>query len=113
MSDEQKTTYRLYVLKPDADGLNAASQERFSRVNERYVLVYTDKTLQSAEITTDNIWRLNRAETEWLGQCNVQLLFEDAQRRKDEIQRNLSEKIKKLEEELDKQLQKAPEKSEI
>lgn len=103
MADEVKKTYRLYVLKYDADGLAQASKERFSRVNERYVLIYTDKLLDAPEITEAEIWRLNKSELEWLGASNVQLLIEDAQNRREEIKQNLLERIKRLESELEKQ----------
>ena len=101
--DTKKVTYHLYVLKTDKDGLAEAAKSRFSRICDKYVLVYTDKTLKAGEITEKDVWRLNRTETEWLAQCNVQLLMEDAQRRKDEIQKEMSEKIQKLEKELEKQ----------
>lgn len=102
----EKTTWRLYVMKPDADGLKEAAGARFSRVNGKYALIYSEKPVNGAEIGEKDLWRLNRQETEWLAACNVELLFEDAQKRQDEIRRSLAENVKRLEEELEKQLEK-------
>lgn len=103
---EEKTTWRLYVMKPDKDGLMAAAEARFSRVSDRYALIYSDKPMDAAEIDEENAWRLSASEAEWLAGCNVQLLFEDAQRRQDEIRESLAERIRVLEEELEKQRKK-------
>jgi len=100
----EKTTWRLYVLKPDSDGIMAAGKARFSRANGKYALIYSDKPVEKGvEIGENDLWRLSRSETEWLAACNVELLFEDAQKRQDEIRKNLAERIKALEEELKKQ----------
>ncbi len=101
--NKEKTTWRLFVMKPDRESIKAALEARFSRVNERYVLIYSEKPMNAVEIGEDEVWRLNAAETEWLAGCNVQLLLEDAQKRQDEIRKNLAEKIAALEKALENQ----------
>lgn len=103
---EEKTTWRLYVIKLDKNGLKAAAEARFSRVSEKCVLIYSDKPMNEKEVREENAWRFKPEEAEWLAGCNMQLLLEDAQRRQDEIRKTLAERIGVLEEELKKQLKK-------
>lgn len=99
---EEKTTWRLYVLKLDKNGLKAAAEARFSRVSERCVLIYSDKLMSGEkEVREEDAWRFKPEEAEWLAGCNMQLLLEDAQRRQDEIRKTLNEKIAILEKELE------------
>lgn len=102
MSDEKKTTYRLYVLGLKDAG--EAAKHRFHRVNSRYALVYTSETIEGAgEITEDELWRLDQNEKDWLSLCNVKILLEDAQERQEVILNRLSENIARLEDALKKQ----------
>lgn len=102
MSEEKKTTYRLYVL-----GLNdaeKAAKHRFHRVNSRYALVYTSEKIENAgEITENELWRLDQNEKDWLSLCNVKILLEDAQERQEAIMERLSENVARLEDALKKQ----------
>lgn len=107
MSEKEKISYRLYVMKPDMEGLERAAKERFSRVNERYTLIYTAEELDAPEIADKDVWRLSASEVEWLAGCNAILLFEDAQKRQEEIRRNMAERIRRLEEELEKRKEEA------
>lgn len=109
MSGKEKISYRLYVMKPDMEGLERAAKERFSRVNERYALIYTAEKMNAPEIADKDVWRLSSSEMEWLAGCNAVLLFEDAQKRQEEIRRNMAERIRRLEEELEKRKEEAGE----
>lgn len=94
------TKYRLYVLPPDAKGLEKASAERFSRVTGSYVLVYTSEELDKPEITDAEIWRLSAEDGQWLERCNVTLLLEDFAQRQEQIWDAISEKMGRLSEAL-------------
>lgn len=99
MADDAKKTYRLYVLKPDADGIGAAVKERFYRATPRYVLVYTagEIAAKHAEITENEAHRLSKGDAEWLRGCFVVLAAEELKKRESEIAAVVSERLNALE----------------
>jgi len=108
MGESEKTVYRLYALPYGAAGVKSATQERFSRISDGYVLIYTagEAPTGSAEITEDEIRRLSAADSRWLFDCNMVLLGEDARKREKEIIGSMNERLEKLEAALEQIAQK-------
>lgn len=89
-------TYRLYALPLNSD---FDVNERFIRINGKYILIYTEKeyTENAVQITDNEAHRLSTAESDWLFRCNSTIIAEEMVDRKEEIASALAESLDKLE----------------
>ena len=103
----EKTSYRLYALSLNRKNMELAASERFSRVTPYYILVYTtaEKPTGAIEIIGEELERLSAEDSRWIFDCNIAILAEEAELRKPEVMRSLSERVERLEEELAKKRQ--------
>lgn len=107
-------SYRLYAMKLSNTSIERAMGERFSRVTPEYVLVYTDseKPENAIQLEESEASLMTQADAQWLLDCNVALIAEEAARQKPEILRQLSDKVDELEEALKAEKRKLTEKGE-
>lgn len=101
MTDELKITYKLYALDTSKDGIETASKERFCRITPFYILVYCEggrTPKDGIEITQTETHRLSKQDEQWLLDCNIVILAEQAKKHESEIAANVQERLKKLEE---------------
>lgn len=91
--------YRLYAMPLGEESVSVATRERFSRIAERYVLIYTtaEQPTASAEIEAKEIKRLSAADEKWLFDCNIVILAAETQKHQAELLDSLSKKIGRLE----------------
>ena len=97
---DKRKKYRLYAMPVNAKSVDMAQNERFSRATAWYVLIYTDSDTapeNSVEIDENEVNRLSSADRDWLLECNMELIVEDAKAREKEIAQSIGEKIKQLE----------------
>ena len=91
--------YRLFALPPTNEGIEVAQKNRFSRVTKDYALVYSDEEVKGGkEVTEENLYRLTKADSKWIQDCNYAIIFEETKRKEKEISANLSDTINRLEE---------------
>ena len=112
MGNQLDIQYRLYALEMTVENAKKAADWRFSRVTVEpfpgYVLVYTDGASPDGaiEITQSTIDRLSAQDEQWLRDCNIVILAEEARRHEAEIAASMSERIEALEEALKAEKQK-------
>ena len=112
MGEQLKITYRLYALELTVDNAKKAADWRFSRVTidpfPGYVLIYTDGEApdEAIEITKSTIDRLSAQDEQWLRDCNIVILAEEAKKHESEIAASMGERIDALEKALEEQAQK-------
>lgn len=108
---EAKKKYGLYLFSTNIgeENLKEAMSYRFNRINQRYVLVYTDELsgmLQEChyhiidEKETDH---LSDSEKVWLLDANIKIIAEETAKRQDELLTRFNERLSQLEEELEKE----------
>lgn len=109
MESGGKKRYRLYAAAVSEERMEAAARERFCRIGPRYILVYTEKEPpeDAVEITEAESGRLGREEARWIRECNLILLAEDAARREESIAADMAERLKRLEEALQTEWERA------
>lgn len=100
-----KTKYRLWALGMNEQSITAAAEERFSRVNADYVLIYAQRKpkLPCAEITEKEAGRLTKAEAQWLLDCGYTLFNESLKANGGNLAQSIGEKMDALEEALKRQ----------
>lgn len=93
---------KLYALAYSEESVKAAVQERFSRISDGYVLIYTDAEApeKSAEIGKGDAWRLNERERDWLRECNLVIIAEALKRNEEKIAADMRRRMERLEEAL-------------
>ena len=93
--------YALYAVPPTKEGLEIAQKSRFSRVTKDYALIYSDSKVDGGkEITDKDLYRLTKADSKWLQDCNYAIIFEETKKKEKEISESLSDTINRLEESL-------------
>ena len=101
--DNLKIHYRLYALELTVDNAKQAAEWRFSRVTIEpfpgYVLVYTDGVAPdgSIEITKSTVDRLSAQDEQWLRDCNIVILAEQAKKHEAELAASMGERLEALE----------------
>jgi len=101
--------YDLYALPYSAENEEAARKERFHRINGRYILVYKSNDNVETEndryhiISEEETSFLSDAEKVWLLECNIEIITEESVKQRDEIIKNYSLKLERLEAELEKE----------
>lgn len=104
---KQKKKYQLYLMATNEENIDLAKAQRFNRINSRYILVYTDELLcvgQSAHyhiIDEKETAHLSDSEKVWLLEANVQIIAEETEKKQDELLKQLSKRITRLEKELE------------
>lgn len=101
MTDELSIKYRLYALDVNKDGIETASKERFCRITPFYILIYVESGKEpkdAIEITQTETHRLSKKDEQWLLDCNIVILAEEAKRHEAEITADLQNRMKRLEE---------------
>lgn len=90
--------YKLYVLPLTEQSIEFSQGQRFSRITNRYIIVYTQDNLGvGKEVTEKDLYRLTQADADWLKDCNYALIFEETKKKEKEISESLSETIEQLE----------------
>lgn len=108
MSQELKIAWKLYAMHYNDVSREIAVSERFSRISDGYVLLYTDKAApeHSVEIGESAVWRLSETERQWLQDCNLIILAEETKRHEAQIAADLGKRVAMLEEALKAEKQK-------
>ncbi len=107
MADDKKKKYCLYLMANNGKNRETATRERFNRINGRYILVYSDKLSTMIPksnyhiISEDEIGHLSDAEKVWLLEANVEIIAEETAKKQDEMLKSFSERISRLEHELE------------
>lgn len=113
MSEEKKKkiTYRLYVTRTTEEVINAATDLRFVRITPKYTLIYSQNknimqnifhSIDYTIIGDEELPRLSSADKDWLLDCNFTIIAEEAVKNKDLILQNMTDALKVLEQELEK-----------
>lgn len=100
MTKELNIAYKLYALESNGEGIEIASKERFSRITKFYILVYCKDgkpPKNGAEITQTETHRLSAADEQWLLDCNMAILAEEAKKNEAEITKKMSERLEEIE----------------
>ena len=102
MEKELKIRYRLYATSADAESIKIASNERFCRITPFYILIYTDGDIpkNGVEMTQSETHRLSAQDEQWLRDCNIVILAEQAKIHEAEIAAETQKRLDKLEEAL-------------
>lgn len=108
MEKELKIAYKLYAVEVNPESIKVASQERFCRITPFYILVYTagKAPKDSIEMTQTETHRLSEQDAQWLGDCNIVILSEEAKKHESEIAANMAERLARLEEALKEEKEK-------
>lgn len=103
--ERNKIAFHLYAMNADANGVETAAEQRFSRATPDYILIYTAAAApkNSVEIAGSDLKRLTEADERWLLDCNLILLAEDARDREREILEDAAKKVAALERALEEQ----------
>lgn len=100
MTNELKITYKLFAFDVDKDGIEEASKQRFCRITPFYILVYCEAEKapkNGIEITQTETHRLSKQDEQWLLDCNLVILAEEAKKHEAEITSTLQERIEQIE----------------
>lgn len=102
MEKELKIRYRLYAINSDAENVKRASNERFCRITPFYILIYTNAEIpqNGIEMTQSETHRLSAQDEQWLRDCNIVILAEQAKIHEAEIAAETQKRLDKLEEAL-------------
>ena len=94
----RRKKYRLYAMPVNADNMEMAQKERFSRITPEYVLIYVKRRISDfPEITDKNIDIMSDKDRQWLSDCNMALIGEEVTRGRNDFLSDLSVKITELE----------------
>lgn len=110
--NKRKKKYQLYLMATNEENIELAREQRFNRINGRYILIYTDDLLptgQSAHyhiIDEKETAHLSDSEKVWLLEANVQIIAEETEKRQDELLKKINKRISTLEKELEKESEK-------
>lgn len=99
MAKAKKTVYRLFALPMGERAMEAAQNERFSRICTGYALIYTTNAVPGGvEVSeAESRARLTKTEAEWLLDCNTVILAEEAKRNEKKTLESLSKRMAALE----------------
>lgn len=106
---ETSKKYQLYLLHNTKENVRLAEKFRFYRVNAKYILIYTDLFYLKKEFTRYHIIdkeetdKLSDREKVWLLESNMKLIEEETARQQEAIVQSFSEKLRRLESELEKE----------
>lgn len=112
MSEELKIVYKLYALESTEENRVEATKHRFSRIASEpfpgYVLIYEsgEKPKDAIEITGATVDRLTEQDEQWIRDCNLVVLTEEAKKHESEIVASMSRRIEELEKALESEKQK-------
>lgn len=107
----KKTKYRLFAMRPDADGVKCAASNVYSRITPQYVLIYKigKRPSGALEIKGNDLGRLTIADERWLFEANLKIIAEEAQSKKPETEKKLQAMIDDLERALEEERKKGAE----
>lgn len=99
MEKELKIAYKLYAVGVTPDNIKEVSSERFCRITPFYILVYTagNPPKDSVEMTQTETHRLSEQDEQWLYDCNIVILAEEAKKHETEIAADMAERLARLE----------------
>lgn len=97
--NELRIEYKLYALDLNREGINEASKVRFCRITPFYILLYLsgEAPTGAIEITETDTHRLTAADEQWLLDCNIVLLAEEAKKNERKIAEDMEQRIARLE----------------
>lgn len=104
MSDKIK--YKLYAAALSEDNLKNIENERFYRITQEYMLVYTSANIKKKsfiEVTENELGRLTERDKDWLLDCNMILIAEASKQNEKNILKSVNEQIIILEKALEKE----------
>ena len=109
MTKKKKTKYNLYAFNNTEESVELATKYRFARITSDYTLVYTDKLGIIEDSVCQPYIIIKESETgcltaedkDWLLNCNIVIIAEEAAKNKELILRGMSDTIKKLEKALE------------
>lgn len=104
-----KLKYQLYAFPYDTEIEEWARRQTYHRINPRYILVYTQENKVLRQNSRYHI--INEKETDvltdsekaWLLDCNIDIIAEESLKQQDDIIKNYSLKLERLEAELEKE----------
>lgn len=101
MAKKKKIVYHLYALPMSEKAVETAQKERFSRICAGYALIYTQGAVEGGvEIGESESKLLSKVEAEWLQDCNIVIIAEEAKRNEKKILSSLSNRMTVLEQAL-------------
>ena len=108
MEKELKISYKLYAVGVTTESMKEVSTERFCRITPFYILVYTagDAPKNSVEMTQTETHRLSEQDEQWLRDCNIVIIAEEAKKRESEIAADMAERLSRLEDALKEEKEK-------
>lgn len=108
---EKKKKYRLFAMRPDADGVRAAAKNAYSRITPQYVLIYKAgrKPDGALEIKGEDLSRLTVSDERWLFESNLKIIAEEAKTKKPETEKKLRSMVDELERALEEERRKEAE----
>ena len=94
--------YSLFAMPATAANIEIASNERFSRITPKYILIYAkDKQPPSSmAIDGEDLNRLTKADKQWIKDCIVTLFADAVQKQPENIERSMEKHIEMLEQAL-------------
>lgn len=109
--DDLKTTYKLYALELTKENIVLAGKERFCRITPFYILIYQSGDVPEGgiEIEESETHRLTAADEQWLLDCNMIILADEAKKHEKEIAADMMKRIERLEQALEAERKKAEE----
>ncbi len=106
---ETTKKYQLYLLHNTEENVRLAETFRFYRVNKQYILIYTDTFYLHDDFTRYHIIdkketdKLSDREKVWLLESNMKIIEEETAKKQDQIVQSFSERLSRLEAELEKE----------
>lgn len=102
MEKELKIAYKLYAVGVSVESMKEVSSERFCRITPFYILVYTngEAPKNSIEMKQSDTHRLSEQDEQWLRDCNLVILAEQAKLHEAEIAADIQQRLDRLEEAL-------------
>lgn len=102
--DSEKKHYRLYVQRTTIEHTAGIHNERFNRITQEYIFVYTMREMNGwAEITDENANVLSQQDREWLFGCNMVLIAEEMKDKNNKFGVDMNTVIEELEKALQKE----------
>lgn len=108
----EKVKYNLFAMKTDIGNINKASEFRFSRITEEYILIYTEQSeIEDAILIEEKeVKRLTGDDSKWLFDCNMLIIAKETKSHEKEFLKDLSAKVNELEKMLEAEQKKVDEK---
>ena len=92
--------YKLYAMPITQKNIDAVASSRFGRITRNYALIYAESEPdceQKVEVDGENGNLLTSLDKQWLFDCTVALIAEQAKDREADICAELSGKLNELE----------------